>query len=143
LSLKADVLARRIAELESAGNAQIDAYRAMALALKCQCRADGENIRLAKQRRRQASGRDFDVAQSELARLRRVARARPLIYGFVRGRQWVQMEANHAGGDRSIERPLRDEWLAILATFVARFPLWRGLAAPGPVQALLDGGMTA
>jgi hypothetical protein len=136
VSLKPETLARRLAGVEIKGTALADDYRALATALKFQCRTDADDVRLAKRRRREASGSAFDVAQSELAQLRRAARARQLIYGFLRGRQWVDMERNHPEGDRAIARRLAEEWLAVRAVFAARFPHRSGLAAPEPMRHL-------
>jgi hypothetical protein len=100
--------------------------------LRTQIRADAVQIRSSKQLLRQMQKEnhpDSASAQSSLAFLRKQNRARQLISGFLRGRTWAKMEANHPEGDAAIGYYLRAAWTKLSPQ--------GELAVPAPLQEFL------
>jgi hypothetical protein len=70
----------------------------------------------AKTRAQQRAGSsDAPALQSRLARLRRSARARHLVYSMCRGRTWAQIERNHPDGDPIFAFFLAKVWTEVTA----------------------------
>lgn len=72
-----------------------DAQRLLCASLKVAVKADYPALR----KHRETTGKARDAAwQFTLHQMKQQARARLLIYGFVRGHKWERMEKNHPAG---------------------------------------------
>ncbi len=88
-----------------------EAFRVRLSALRQQIKEDTSAIRQLKAEchQRQVAGAGAPE-QSRLARLRKEARVHHLLSGFLRGRSWGDMEANHADGDLTAIPILVNYW---------------------------------
>lgn len=85
------------------------AYQALFAFLKAGVKADMGLIR-AERAHVRLLGEQAAVAQSTLAKLRHMARARHAVYGMSRGQQWSRFEHNHAEGDPKLVYAMTKIW---------------------------------
>lgn len=90
------------------------AFREALMQLRVAIREDCGLIRAGKQKLAEAvkisSG---SIEQRDLNHLRRDARVRLLLYGFLRGQEWARIESNHEDGVAFLRIPLKMEWIAL------------------------------
>ena len=89
------------------------ATRHLLVILKHAVKADAATIRsarLAVRELQRGGAPEAHPAQAGLSTLRRAARARLLVYGFVRGRAWATMEPHHSEGDAHLAYHLLRAW---------------------------------
>jgi hypothetical protein len=119
------------------------ATRHLVVALKQLVKADAATVRSAKRAVRElqrAGASASPPAQAGLSALRRDARARLLVYGFVRGRTWAAMEPQHPEGDARLAPHLLRIWQGAVeaaARVTGTLP-----PLPEPLRAHLPGGRT-
>jgi hypothetical protein len=110
------------------------AWRELVASLKESIKSDARSLRLLKtdirQLQRASSSNAAAVAQSRLSLERRQARARLLIYGFLRGHTWERMEPNHRL-DGSLWSAIVYVWKTEAARFGCAFPEALKVELPG------------